>query len=92
MNPAALLNHLANLAAPALLVALLVALFARVFMPNKAIVSAFWASVAINFIASLAVLVAGLWVYGNDGKMNTYAALVLVCASSQWLQGRPWRG
>jgi hypothetical protein len=30
------------------------------------------------------VLLGGLWFFGHDGKMATYAALVLACASSQW--------
>jgi hypothetical protein len=30
------------------------------------------------------VLVAGLVMTGNDGKMATYAALVLVCATLEW--------
>ena len=31
------------------------------------------------------VLLCGLVVFGRDGKMATYASLVLACASSQWL-------
>jgi len=38
-----------------------------------------------------AVLLAGLWVFGRDGKMLTYAALVLAGASCQWLLQRGWR-
>ena len=37
------------------------------------------------------VLVAGLVFFGRDGKMATYAALVLAIASSQWLLLRGWR-
>jgi hypothetical protein len=33
----------------------------------------------------MGVLVAGLVLTGNDGKMATYGALVLVCASVEWL-------
>jgi hypothetical protein len=32
----------------------------------------------------LAVLVGGLVMTGHDGKMATYAALVLVCATLEW--------
>jgi hypothetical protein len=39
--------------------------------------------------AGVAVLVAGLLVFGRDGKMLTYAALVLVQGSvAWWLRGR----
>jgi hypothetical protein len=37
------------------------------------------------------VLVAGLAWWGVDGKMATYAALVVVIATSQWLFGRARR-
>jgi hypothetical protein len=38
------------------------------------------------------VLLVGLWWWGVDGKMATYAALVGVVASCQWLFSRAWRG
>jgi hypothetical protein len=50
------------------------------------------AQVAINFVVGCAVLVAGLIVLGRDGKMLTYAALVLGCATCQWVLVRGWRG
>ena len=40
------------------------------------------------FIANMVVLVAGLILFGNDGKMATYAALVVVAAVCQWVMGR----
>jgi hypothetical protein len=40
----------------------------------------------------LVVLAAGLWWFGHDGKMATYAALAVAVATSQWLAGRAWRG
>jgi hypothetical protein len=36
---------------------------------------------------SAAVLVAGLVVFGHDGKMATYAAMVGVCALALWWVG-----
>lgn len=36
-------------------------------------------------------LLAGLAYFGNDGKMATYAALVVACASSQWVLVKGWR-
>jgi hypothetical protein len=37
------------------------------------------------------VLFAGLYLFGVDGKMSTYGALVVVCASAQWLMCCAWR-
>jgi hypothetical protein len=45
----------------------------------------------LNFSASALALVLGLWWFGNDGKMATFSAMVLVCATSQWLMLRGWR-
>ena len=45
----------------------------------------------ILFGVGVAVLVAGLVVLGRDGKMLTYAALVLACATCQWFLVRGWR-
>lgn len=39
---------------------------------------------AINSIAGVAMLAAGLVVFGNDGKMATYGALVLATGTAQW--------
>ena len=39
----------------------------------------------LNAICGLAVLVGGLVITGHDGKMATYGALVLVCASLEWV-------
>ena len=38
------------------------------------------------------MLLAGLWLLGRDGKVLTYAALVLATASCQWLLQRGWKG
>jgi hypothetical protein len=39
----------------------------------------------------MATLLAGLWYFGVDGKMATYAALVVAIAGCQWLSGRAWK-
>lgn len=95
MTPLDALIHLLNFAAPALALALslplLVRLMAR-FSGEKQAASHSWLTeAAINFIAGLVVLAAGLWFFGRDGKMATYAALVLVLASTQWGMGRGGR-
>jgi len=91
MGPIDLFLHLFNFVAPALAVALLVTICARFVMPNVAQAPVFIARVAINFVACSLVLLVGLWVFGRDGKMATYAAMVLTGATSQWLLGRGWK-
>lgn len=91
MGPLDLLNHLLNFLAPALWVAVLVALAARIFMKKRPVASALYAQVAINFVVGAAVLVLGLWFFGHDGKMATYTGMALLCATSQWFMLRGWR-
>lgn len=92
MGPFDLFFHLIGFAAPAVAVAALVAFGARVVMPGPAATRSWWLQSAINSIVGVLTLAAGLWYFGVDGKMATYAALVLAVASCQWLTGRGWRG
>jgi len=92
MSPIGLILHLLSFAAPALALAVLMAAAARFLLPRGTAALGWWGSVALNFIAGLAILGGGLWYWGRDGKMATYAAMVLVVASCQWLSGRAWRG
>ena len=66
-------------------------LAAPLVLPRSAKPVTWWARFAINSAAGLATLVAGLWYFGHDGKMATYAALVLAVATAQWLTARAWR-
>ena len=84
--------HLLGFCAPAIAVAILVALAARVLLPQRAATGRWWVQAAINTIAGVVVLGAGLWYFGVDGKMATYAILVAVVASCQWVASRGWRG
>ena len=86
-----LLNHLLNLAAPALIVASLAAALARIVVSGDRPKPAFWATLAINFVVNLAVLLGGLWYFGHDGKVTTYATMVLVGATAQWLLLGGWK-
>ena len=92
MGPIDLFNHLLNFIAPALVAGGGVAVFSRSFMKKSTQPSAIWSKIAINSVVSVITLVAGLVVFGRDGKMLTYLALVLVVATSQWLLARGWRG
>ncbi|GAB3769920.1 hypothetical protein GCM10028796_35790 [Ramlibacter monticola] len=86
-----LLDHLLSFAAPALVVALGVTLAAPLVLPRTTAGPGWWARLAINCAAGLAALGAGLWYFGRDGKMATYAALVFAVATVQWLVARAWR-
>lgn len=92
MGPSDLFFHLIGFAAPGVAVAVLVALVARVFLPGRASARPLWLQSAINSIAGVLVLAAGLWHFGVDGKMATYAALVIAVASCQWFTSRGWGG
>jgi len=91
MGPFDLLNHLLSFVAPALGVALLVALAAPLAVSRQAARLSWWAQFAINSVAGAVVLAAGLWWFGVDGKMATYAALVVVIATCQWFFSGAWR-
>ena len=86
-----LINHLLNFAAPAVCLALFVTLAAHFFMKKMPAGPALLAQVAINFAVCLVSLGLGLWFFGRDAKMATYVAMVLLCATSQWLLKRGWR-
>jgi hypothetical protein len=91
VSPLELARHVLAFLAPALAVAALVALGARLVLPPASRPRSAWLAFGLNFAAGAAALAAGLWFFGHDGKMATYAALVLAVASMQWLGGRAWR-
>ena len=82
-----LTNHLLNFIAPAFFVALGLVLSARLlnrFLGSKRpLRQSFGRQLAIIFIANTLVLAAGLAFFGHDGKVLTYAALVLCAALCQ---------
>ncbi len=93
MSPWDALIHLVNFAMPALGVGCLGALLAKLSWPGQLkgiawLRLATWASAA-----GLAALVAGLVVFGRDGKMLSYGALVVASAAgllwAGWGRGRP---
>ena len=90
-----LTDHLLNFIAPAAVVALLLVLLSRVL--NRFLVSkrsfnqSILAQAAIIFIVNVLVLTAGLVFFGNDGKMATYAAIVLAAAICQWILFKGWK-
>jgi hypothetical protein len=85
----ALLGHLLNFVAPALVVALLLWGLPRLWPKAR---RGRWAprtELMALALLGVAVLLLGLLVFGRDGKMLTYAALVLAQGSlAWWVRGR----
>ena len=84
MSALDLLIHLLNFALPAFFLALVLGLASRFIVQRKPSARPLWRQMGLNFAAGLLVSVAGLIVFGRDGKMATYAALVLVSSTVQW--------
>ena len=83
--------HLLSFVAPAFVLAILVAWGGRLLLPRNSQPQRWWLPVAANFLAGCAALAGGLLLFGRDGKMLTYAALVVAVGTAQWLVGRGWR-
>ena len=76
--------HLANFILPALGVGMLSAALCKALW-RRSLARTSWFSLAWqSSAAGLAVLVAGLAITGHDGRMATWAALVVVCALVPW--------
>ncbi|RYF81501.1 MAG: hypothetical protein EOO29_10330 [Comamonadaceae bacterium] len=86
-----LLNHLLNFVAPAVVVALGLATAARWVVRRAAGQPAWWKQVLVLGATGTLVLLLGLVLLGRDGRMATYAALVGVSATVQWLLLRGWQ-
>ena len=90
-----LTDHILNFIAPAAVVALLLVLLNRIF--NRFLVSkkpeaqSIWVQAAIIFVVNVVVSAAGLVFFGNDGKMATYAVMVLAAAACQWVLFKGWK-
>lgn len=86
-----LLNFMLPAAALALLLMLLAQFFGRFYKRKRSSSYSWRAQLGIIFVVNLAILVAGLVVFGVDGKMATYAALVVGGALCHWVLGRGWK-
>jgi hypothetical protein len=79
--------HLANLLLPACALGALSAGLAKLLW-RRELAAVDWRRLAAPACAaSAAVVLAGLVAFGRDGRMATYAAMVLACAVTLW-----WRG
>ena len=91
MGPTDQFLHAAGFLAPALFLAIVLPTLSRLLLRKAAPLAGFWPQAALVFAAGAGVLVAGLLWFGRDGKMATYAALVAVTGTVQWLLMRAWR-
>ena len=87
MGPLDALNHLLNLFLVPLALGALAALLAKLLW-RKELAAVSWRRLALPACAACAlVVIAGLALFGRDGRMATYAAMVAACAITLW-----WRG
>lgn len=87
MSPLAIANHLLNLFAPALVSAALAAAFAKLLWRAE-LRSVPWRRLAAwGAAASAAALLAGLVLLGSDGRIASYAAMLLANAAALWWAG-----
>ncbi|PKO60196.1 MAG: hypothetical protein CVU24_13660 [Betaproteobacteria bacterium HGW-Betaproteobacteria-18] len=91
MGLLALLNHVINFAAPAVWLALLLPWLARFLIKKRSSRFPLLKQAAFIFMLGLLVLLLGLALFGQDGKMMTYLALVITAATAQWLMLKGWR-
>lgn len=88
MDTLSLINHLLNLLAPALVTASALALMGPMILKKSPASPGWIANTAINFAASILPLGLGLWYFGRDGKMASYAGMLVCCTISQALASR----
>ena len=87
MGPIQALGHVVNLFLPALMLGALASALAKLVW-RRELARVGWRRLAGPACAACAaVTLAGLLVLGHDGRMATYAAMVLACALTLW-----WRG
>jgi hypothetical protein len=87
-----LLKHVINFAAPAVWLALLLPWLARFLIRKRPSRLPLLKQAVFIFMAGLLVLLLGLALLGQDGKMMTYLALVITAATGQWLMLKGGRG
>ena len=86
MDPLNLFWHLANFVLPAVGVGALTAALCKLLW-RRSLARTPWFTLAWQASAAgLAVLVAGLVITGHDGRMITYAGLVVACAAVPWFR------
>ncbi len=87
MGPLDAVMHLGNLFLPAVALGVLAAALAKLLWRRELAPVRFKHLALPAALAGAAVTLAGLVVWGRDGRMTTYAGMVLACAFTLW-----WRG
>lgn len=87
MEPLAFLNHLVNFFVPAVALGAMAAALAKLAWRADLASQAWWRMATLAAAANAVVTVAGLVWFGRDGRVATYAAMVLATAITLW-----WRG
>jgi hypothetical protein len=87
MGPLDALMHLGNLFLPGVALGALAAALAKLLWRRELAPVSFRRLALPAALAAAAVTLAGLVVFGRDGKVATYAGMVLACALTLW-----WRG
>ena len=87
MGPLDALWHLLNLLAPALGVGLIASAAAKLLWRRDVKGLAWIRLSAWACSVSALALLGGLLVFGRDGKMASYGAMLAACALSLWWQG-----
>lgn len=85
------INHLLNFLAPAVFLAVVLALGARLFWRKSSPLVTLWEQMLLNGVVGAAVLGLCLALWGSDGQLATYGLLALVMGSCQWLLVSGWR-
>ena len=85
------LNHLLNFVAPAVFLALVLAVGARCVWRKKAHLLPWYHMASVNALLGILVLALGVVLLGQDGRVGTYAALVLAMGTCQWLMSSGWQ-
>ena len=86
-----LANHLCNFVLPAIAMGVMMPFFSRLIWRKTAVKQSLQRQMLITSFVCLAALIAGLVVFGRDGKMPTYVGLVLAAAGCQWWFQGGWR-
>ena len=80
--------HLLNLIAPAVVVAGVLAFVGQKIIPPSPQAYATRTILLINALVGIAILILGMLVFGHDGKIATYALLIVVQAGVQVFLGQ----
>ena len=87
MGPTDLLWHLLNLLAPGVALGLTAAAGAKLIWRRDLVGVGYGRLAGWGAGAATSALLAGLVITGRDGRMGTYAAMVLACAGALWWAG-----